>query len=95
MHRSPMVCVAAAAAFLSAASAANAQSFYFGVGPGYGGGGYYGPHRDYYLRAPRVYVEPQYPPYAYRSYSDCYWVTKRRYSEYNGGWVVRRVRVCD
>lgn len=99
MRKSLMVCVAAATAFLGVGSAANAQSFYFGFGSGHGGGGHYYDHgrhhRDHYYRAPRVYAQPHYPAYSYRSYSDCYWVTKRHYNDYHGGWVVRRVRVCD
>jgi hypothetical protein len=84
-----MLLAAVAGTALLSAESASAQSIYFGFGgPGYGPAPY-----QYYEPAPRYYGGgPRYQAYGG---GDCYWVTRRRFNEYRGVWVVRRVRVCD
>jgi hypothetical protein len=77
----------ASAALISVENSASAQGFYFGFGDGYGPR----PYRAYEA-PPRYYGGPRYQAYGG---DDCYWTTQRRFNEYRGVWIVRRVRVCD
>jgi hypothetical protein len=80
MKRIVLLLTVVSGALLSLGGGAWAQGFYFGIGP------------RYYDPPPRYYGGPRYRAYGG---DDCYWVTRRRYNEYRGVWVVRRVRVCD